>query len=73
MRRARPIILLTAVIILAACSSGGGFVSVDEKFGGRIPDSGYHTVSKGDTLYAIAFRYGLDFRQLASANSIYSP
>ena len=73
MRRARPIILLTAVIILAACSSGGSFVSVDEKFGGRIPDSGYHTVSKGDTLYAIAFRYGLDFRQLASANSIYSP
>ena len=73
MHRARPIILLTAVIILAACSSEGGFVSVDQKFGYRIPDSGYYTVSRGDTLYAIAFRYGLDYRQLASANSIPYP
>ena len=73
MHRARPILLLTAVIILTACSAGGGFVSVDQKFGSAIPKSGQHTVSRGETLYSIAFRYGLDYHQLASANSIASP
>ncbi|GAA5441991.1 hypothetical protein Misp06_00152 [Microbulbifer sp. NBRC 101763] len=33
----------------------------------------YHTVSKGDTLYSIAWRYGKDFRQLAALNGIRSP
>ena len=34
--------------------------------------SGYR-VQKGDTLYSIAFRYGLDFRRLAAANRIAAP
>jgi lipoprotein NlpD len=29
-----------------------------------------YVVRKGDTLYAIAFRYGLDYRELAAANNI---
>ena len=29
-----------------------------------------HTVERGDTLYSIAFRYGLDYRKLAAANNI---
>ncbi|WP_444930222.1 peptidoglycan DD-metalloendopeptidase family protein [Microbulbifer sp. SSSA002] len=33
----------------------------------------HHTVSKGDTLYAIAWRYGKNFRQLAAINGIPSP
>ncbi|MCO1334586.1 peptidoglycan DD-metalloendopeptidase family protein [Microbulbifer sp. OS29] len=33
----------------------------------------HHTVSKGDTLYSIAWRYGKDFRQLARTNGIPSP
>ncbi|MFS1524315.1 peptidoglycan DD-metalloendopeptidase family protein [Microbulbifer sp. 2304DJ12-6] len=33
----------------------------------------YHTVSQGDTLYSIAWRYGKDFRQLAALNGITSP
>jgi lipoprotein NlpD len=32
-----------------------------------------HTVQKGDTLYAIAFNYGLDPRELAELNSIQDP
>jgi lipoprotein NlpD len=32
-----------------------------------------HTVERGDTLYGIAFRYQLDFRDLAQRNSIYEP
>lgn len=30
----------------------------------------YYRVQKGDTLYSIAWRYGLDFRKLAAANNI---
>ncbi len=32
-----------------------------------------YTVLRGDTLYAIAFRYGLDYRRLAAANNISAP
>jgi len=32
-----------------------------------------YRVQKGDTLYSIAFRYGLDYRGLAAANSIPAP
>jgi lipoprotein NlpD len=31
---------------------------------------GHYRVQSGDTLYSIAFRYGLDFRKLAHANNI---
>jgi lipoprotein NlpD len=36
----------------------------------RQPRSGYHTVQQGDTLYSIAWRYGLDYRDLAGWNNI---
>ena len=32
-----------------------------------------HVVNKGETLYSIAWRYGLDFRELAAINGIRSP
>ncbi len=32
-----------------------------------------YTVQRGDTMYSIAFRYGLDYRRLAAANRIASP
>ncbi|WP_323847250.1 peptidoglycan DD-metalloendopeptidase family protein [Microbulbifer magnicolonia] len=33
----------------------------------------HHTVSQGETLYSIAWRYGKDFRELASINGIVAP
>jgi len=33
----------------------------------------YHIVARGDTLYSIAWRYGHDYRDIASWNSIASP
>lgn len=38
-----------------------------------IPDRGYHVVSRGDTLYAIAWRYRLDYRKVARWNNIGPP
>jgi lipoprotein NlpD len=35
--------------------------------------NGLHTVQRGDTLYAIAFANGLDYREIASWNQIASP
>jgi len=38
-----------------------------------IPDRGYHVVNRGDTLYAIAWRYRLDHRKVARWNNIGPP
>ncbi|WP_227803941.1 peptidoglycan DD-metalloendopeptidase family protein [Marinomonas profundi] len=38
-----------------------------------IPSSGYHRVQSGETLFSIAFRYGLDYKELARANRIDAP
>jgi len=35
--------------------------------------AGTHIVQRGETLYAIAFRYGLDYKGLAAANRIPAP
>lgn len=65
--------LVTLIISLGACSTGGGFVSVGKKFSKAQPASGFHLVREGETLYSIAWRYGLDYRELANANSISTP
>jgi lipoprotein NlpD len=38
-----------------------------------IPKTGIHRVQTGETLYEIAWRYGLDYRQLANHNQIDAP
>lgn len=58
---------------LTACFGGGHYAPVVErqeraKF---IPDS--HVVSRGETLYSIAWRYSKDFRELANTNKIKAP
>jgi lipoprotein NlpD len=50
-------------LIFAAC---GGFR-------GRPDGHDYYTVRSGDTLYSIAFRHGLDYRDLARWNHIANP
>ena len=35
--------------------------------------SGYHVVRRGETLYSIAWKYGLSYRELAAMNHIRSP
>jgi lipoprotein NlpD len=69
----------SAALLLAAC---GRSVVVQPHRGATAPrtsvapsraTSGSYRVVRGDTLYSIAFRHGLDFRDLAGWNGIASP
>ncbi|MFC6670025.1 LysM peptidoglycan-binding domain-containing protein [Marinobacterium aestuariivivens] len=66
----RGILLLVVMLGLAAC--GGGYAPVSERsINSRpLPDSGVYVVKSGDTLYSIAWRYNLDYRELARINRI---
>lgn len=76
---------LVVMSLLAGCASGGkhapvvehGTVTKAAKAPARSTDKDWrprvHVVQKGDTLYAIAFNYGLDPRELAEQNAIQDP
>ena len=60
MRRLATVMLVCAI---ASCGTINQSVQKNSK-------SGWYTVRKSDTLYSIAWRYGLDYRQLAHWNQI---
>lgn len=63
------VVLLTCTLV--ACS--GGYAPVTEQsLGGRAqgPVPASYRVRSGDTLYSIAWRYGMDYRTLARINGI---
>ncbi len=48
--------------------------TIDTKdYGSKLEEGKPYVVVKGDTLYSIAFRLGIDFRELAARNGIQSP
>jgi lipoprotein NlpD len=57
-------------VILSACTSPD--IYYNQRFNPPVY-FGTHKVESGDTLYSIAWRYGRDFKELASANKIKSP
>ena len=60
--------------LLSACDDGANFAPVTEVSTiDAIPRSGAHRVTSGETLYEIAWRYGLDYRTLAATNHINPP
>lgn len=65
------------ISILAACAAGDRAVVVTDRAiypgQGSANTVAYHTVQAGDTLYAIARRYGRDYREVAAANDIGPP
>lgn len=80
MRRPARLALLVACLGLGACL--GPRSVVVERSEGSAPRSSRpapirgartYTVARGDTLYGIAFRHGVDFRELARINRIASP
>lgn len=70
----RLLLVLTCLgALLGGCSTG--YAPVDERSLGarpvaKGPAPPSYRVRRGDTLYSIAFRYGLDFRQVAGWNNI---
>nr|WP_266150064.1 peptidoglycan DD-metalloendopeptidase family protein [Dyella halodurans] len=78
----RSFALTVALLGLAACASTQRSVVVEPPPGNAAPRTvtperpapgGIYKVSKGDTLYSIAFRNGVDFRDLAAWNNIAAP
>lgn len=69
------LLLIPLLWWLTGCS-GSHHAPVIERYGGATGTAGsrsVHVVSRGDTLYSIAWRHGKDFRQLAAANNIRPP
>lgn len=63
---------LLLVLLLGGCVSSGP-APVTERGLSDLPASGVYRVHDGDTLYSIAWRYGLDWQQLARRNHIRPP
>ncbi len=61
------------LLMLAGCGHNPATVQVVEQSAGQLNRSGVYVVQPGDSLYSIAWNYGLDFRSLARANGLGSP
>lgn len=80
-----PGVLSGLLLLLAGCASTGPAPVRDLGLGGEAPEvarettsapqvaPGHHRVQRGDTLYSIAFRNGLDYRDIAAWNGIAAP
>jgi len=77
-------LLVISILIVYGCSSNirppveqrvknEGFYKSNKKGFNKNKKSAYHTVKKGDSLYSIAWQYGLDFKTLAKWNYLKSP
>ena len=62
-------------LLLGACASKPPAPVVERSTLPRaeLPVDGLHRVSRGDTLHGIAFKYGLDYRDIAAWNGIRAP
>ena len=65
--------LVIAVCLVVACSGSRPRAPVISAGATTGPVYDQYVVSRGDTLFSIAWRYGMDFRKLANANSIGPP
>lgn len=64
--------ILTVFVLLQSCSSHPK-PSVSERSTQSIYRGKTHTVARGETLFSIAWRYGVDLKKLASFNGIKPP
>jgi lipoprotein NlpD len=71
--RQNTVALLVGSLLLSGCGFSGGYAPVFSSGEERRASLRLHTVRPGETLYSIAFRYGLDYKQIADANGISKP
>lgn len=63
--------LMSLVLSVLVACGGNPRAPVEDRVAQSVQS--VHTVKRGDTLYSIAFRYGLDYREVAAANGIGAP
>jgi lipoprotein NlpD len=63
----------TSIIFFGGCGGNQGVAPVDSYEKSARPAGGSHVVKRGETLYAIAWLYGMDYRNLAAQNRIGEP
>lgn len=68
---ARPIIVL--FLLLTTCSTQTHYAPVVDGWKQPVSKQGYHRVRTGETLYSIAWQYGLDYRDLVKINHLQAP
>ena len=64
---------LFSLVLVSACAGNPAAPIEDRSRPGTARGAQSYTVRRGDTLFSIAFRYGLDYRRLAAANAIARP
>lgn len=65
------IVFISSVIL--GCGTRESLAPVSDISKHRYQHNNYHLVRKGETLYAIAWRYDMDYRELAKLNHIKAP
>lgn len=73
--RPAALLLLLLALLLAGCA-GGTRAPIEDRHApasSAVPVANTYVVQRGDTLYSIAFRYGLDYRDVAAANGVGPP
>ena len=69
-----PVLVVGLAALVAGCGGGSVVAPVHSPTESVVPGrEREHVVGKGDTLYSIAWRFGIDYRTLARANSIRDP
>ncbi|KFN42790.1 hypothetical protein N790_11365, partial [Arenimonas malthae CC-JY-1] len=78
-RLARLVVAILVLALLAACGQSrvvrreGSRPAPARPAAASVPRDGSYEVRRGDTLYGIAFRHGLDYREVAEWNRIPPP
>lgn len=62
--------ILSMLVLLSSCGASPNKAPVYDRAPPQSNKLGYHTVANGETLYAIAWRYGIDYKKLAARNGI---
>jgi len=66
------ILTVVALVLLSACGTPPK-APLEDRMQSSRPSGGSYRIRSGDTLYSVAFRAGVDYRELASWNSIKPP
>lgn len=67
------LMLTLAAVLLAGCKSTARLPPIEQMAQPPSIRLNYHIASRDDSLYTIAWRYGVDFRELAQRNRIAAP